>query len=311
MKIIFTDYVHPLLAQALSSDGHLCDDFSNKNADEIMARLDQYEGIVIRSKIKLDKKNIDKANKLKWIARVGAGMESIDVDYAKSKGIVCLNSPEGNRNAVAEHSIGLLLALFNNICKANQEVKTGKWLRAENRGVELSGKTIGIIGCGNTGSAFALCLKGFDVRILAYDKYKEGISNEFIRRVDLDILFDEADIISLHLPLTEETNQLVNTDFINKFKKNIYLLNTSRGKIVCTNDLVNALQLGKVKGAALDVLEFEDISFQSLYNQELSTAYQYLLNASNVIITPHIAGWTYEAEQKMAGVLLQKIKAFV
>ncbi len=307
MKILFADYVHASLAHELQKCGHVCDNFSKKSADEVLTAIGQYEGIIIRSKIKLDKKNIDKANQLKWIARVGAGMESIDVDYAKLKGIICLNAPEGNRNAVAEHTLGLLLSLFNNICKANNEVKSGKWLRPENRGIELSGKTIGIIGCGNTGSAFARCLRGFDVRILAYDKYKQGISNEFIRGVDLDILFDQADIISLHLPLTDETHQMVNTNFINKFKKDIYLLNTARGKIVCTDDLVKALQSCKIKGAALDVLEYEDISFQSIYNQELAPAYQYLLNTPNVILTPHIAGWTNEAEEKMASVLFQKI----
>lgn len=311
MNIIIADYVHPILLEELGKLGHVCDDFSKQKADNIFNSIQQYEGIVIRSKLKLDKTILDKAVNLKWIARVGAGMESIDSAYAQSKGIICINSPEGNRTAVAEHSMGLLLSLFNNICRANQEIKTGKWIRNENRGIELNGKTVGIIGCGNTGSAFARCLRGFDVRILAYDKYKQGISNEYVRGVDLPILFDEADIVSLHLPLTEETHYLVNKDFIQQFKKEFYLLNTSRGKIVKTDDLVEAMQSGKIKGVGLDVLEYEDISFQSLFNQELSPAYQYLIHSSHAVLTPHIAGWSYQAEEKMARVLLSKIKALL
>lgn len=311
MKIIIADYVHPLLADDLRKAGHICDDFINKNAENILAVIHEYEGIVIRSKIKLEKEVLGKAVKLKWIARVGAGMESIDVAYAKSKGIKCINSPEGNRNAVGEHTLGMLLSLLNNICKANQEVKNGKWLRAENRGFELSGKTVGIIGCGNTGMAFANCLRGFDVRILAYDKYKKGIANEFIKEAELDMLYDEADIVSLHLPLNDETRYMVNATFINRFKKDIYLLNTSRGKIVKTDDLIQSLQTGKIKGAALDVLEYESTSFQELYTKQLPPAYDFLMKAPNVILTPHIAGWTNEAEEKMARVLLRKINALL
>lgn len=311
MKILIADYVHPLLPEALSKAGHICDDFTHKNAGDVLSAISQYEGIVIRSKIKLDKEVLDKAINLKWIARVGAGMESIDTAYANTKGIKCINSPEGNRNAVGEHTLGMLLSLLNNICKANQEIQNGKWLRAENRGTELSGKTVGIIGCGNTGTAFANCLRGFDVKILAYDKYKKGIANEFIKEVDIDILYAEADIVSLHLPLNDETRYMVNTDFINRFKKNFYLLNTSRGKIIKTDDLVQAIQSGKIKGAALDVLEYESTSFQELYTKQLPAAYNFLMKAPNVVLTPHIAGWTYEAEEKMARVLLRKINELI
>jgi D-3-phosphoglycerate dehydrogenase len=311
VNILVADYIHPLLIRALTDAGHCCDDYSKSKAEDILHVIHHYEGIVIRSKIKLDKAVIEKASMLKWIARIGSGMESIDKDYANSKGIKCLNSPEGNRNAVAEHALGLLLSLFNNICKSNQEIKNGRWIRAENRGTELSGKTVGIIGCGNTGTSFARCLRSFDVKVLAYDKYKQGISNEFIRGVDLDILYDEADILSLHLPLTEETNYMINKEFIGRFKKNIYLINTSRGKIVKTDDLINLLRSGKIKGAALDVLEYEDVSFQNLFKQHLSDSYQYLIEAPNIILTPHIAGWTYEAEEKMAKVLLKKINALI
>ena len=339
-KILFLDSAHPSLHRELEKLGCKCDLKYNLTEEEIKASIKNYEGLVIRSKIKLTKEIIDKATKLKFIARVGAGMENIDVAYAESKGVKCLHAPEGNRDAVAEHAIGMLLALFNNICKANNEVRTGEWVREENRGVELSGKTVGIIGYGNMGSAFAQRLKGFDVKILAYDKYKKNYSDDFVIETTLDTIFEEADVVSMHVPLTDETMYMVNDSFIQKFRKNIYLVNTARGKVVKTNDLVKNMKSGKILGACLDVLEYEDISFTSLRGSEateaclpdrqaISTnkkiafpakkrdrndipeAFQYLIKSSKVILTPHIAGWTHEANEKMARILVEKVKKLI
>ncbi len=250
-----------------------------------------------------------------FIARIGAGMEHIDVAYAESKGIKCLSSPEGNRNAVAEHALGMLLTLLNNISKANNEVKDGQWLREPNRGTELKGKTIGIYGYGNTGSAFAKVLMGFDVKTLAYDKYKKNFGNEFAEESLPEEIFSEADVLSLHLPLTDETKYLVDNSFLSRFQKNIYLINTSRGQIVKTDDLVKNLKSGKVSGACLDVLEYEETSFEGIKSllltpQSLINAdWKYLTESRNIILTPHIAGWSFESSEKMARILAEKIIA--
>jgi D-3-phosphoglycerate dehydrogenase / 2-oxoglutarate reductase len=306
-KILFIDSNHPRLYEMLSQKGFICDLFYDRSAEELKKLIPEYDGIVIRSKFKITKEIIDSAPKLKCIARAGAGLENIDVAYAIQKGIVCVNSPEGNRDAVAEQAIGMLLMLFNNLKKADAEVRAGKWLREENRGVELGGKTIGIIGYGNTGSSFAKKLRGFDVNILAYDKYKKDFGNEFVKESSLNEIFDKADVLSLHIPLTEETNYLVNGAFINKFRKNIYIINTSRGKCVNTNDLAKSIESKRVLGACLDVLEYEAVSFESVDFFNLPLPMQYLLRSDKVILTPHIAGWTHESNIKIAEVLADKI----
>jgi D-3-phosphoglycerate dehydrogenase len=243
-------------------------------------------------------------------------MEHIDWVYAGSKGVKCISSPEGNRNAVAEHALGMLLNLLNNISKADAEVKAGQWIREANRGTELEGKTIGIYGYGNTGSAFAKVLRGIDVKILAYDKYNTGFGNEFVTESSPGEIFSRADVLSLHLPLKEETKYLVNEHFFSQFKKRIYLINTSRGLIVRTSDLVNNLRSGKVLGACLDVVEYEETSFEAVSPQAggqepgVNPDWHYLTSHSRVILTPHIAGWTFESSEKMARILADKIIAF-
>jgi D-3-phosphoglycerate dehydrogenase len=308
-KILFIDSNHPRLHEVLIQRGFQCDLFYDKSADELKKIIPQYDGIVLRSKFKITAAIIDGAPKLKCIARVGAGMENIDVEYAKQKGIACVNSPEGNRDAVAEHALGMLLALFNNIIKANAEVRLGKWLREENRGIELYGKTIGIIGYGNMGAAFAQRLKGFGVKILAYDKYKTNFGDEFVKESTLEEIFEQADILSLHTPLTEETNYLISDAFINQFEKNIYIINTARGKCLNTADLVSNLEGGKVLGACLDVLEYEAVSFEGIDVKEMPAPLQYLVKSDKVILTPHIAGWTKESNIKLAEFLAEKIIA--
>lgn len=307
MNILFVDSNHPILHETLLQQGHTCDLNYTWTKEQIIAHIHLYDGVVIRSKIKLTKEIIDKAVKLRFIARAGAGMENIDVEYAESKGIACLHAPEGNRDAVAEHAVGMLLALFNNICRANNQVREGKWIREGNRGVELMGKTVGIIGYGNMGSAFAQRLKGFDVEVLVYDKYKQNFGNDAIIETDLQTIFDKADIISLHTPLTDETHYMVNNAFINSFKKNIYIINTARGKSLNTADLVANMQSGKVLGACLDVLEYEAVSFENLDASELPAPFQYLIKSDKVVLTSHIAGWTHESNEKIAKVLACKI----
>ncbi|RKX19205.1 MAG: phosphoglycerate dehydrogenase, partial [Candidatus Zixiibacteriota bacterium] len=238
---IIIDDVHPILITELEKSGITCHYHPQITRNELLTIIHQYTGLVVRSKTPIDRELIDAASNLKIIGRYGAGMENIDTDYAESKGIVCLNAPEGNRNAVAEHTIGLLFALLNKICIANHQIKNGIWDRNNNWGQEITGKTIGIIGYGNTGSTFAKKLQGFDVTLLAYDKYKSGFGNEFVRETDMETIFAEADILSLHIPLTTETNNLVNRNFIEQFQKPFILLNTSRGQIVNTSDLVAAI----------------------------------------------------------------------
>ncbi len=308
-KILFIDSAHPVLKDELTKLGFKCDYFPGYTRNDYENCIKDYLGIIIRSKIKIDKVMLDKAITLKFIGRVGSGMENIDIEYAKSKGIICLNSPEGNRDAVGEHALGMLLSLINNICKANYEVRNGIWEREGNRGLEIKGKTIGIIGYGNMGSSFAKKLKGFEARVIAYDKYKQGFTDENVQEVSLETLFEETDILSLHIPLTEETTYMIEDEFINKFRKNIYLINTSRGTVIKTDDLVKNLKNKKILGAALDVLEYEDTTFEKLetgnWKQE---AFRYLTKAENVILTPHIAGWTEESKYKLSMVLVDKIK---
>ncbi|MCF6171932.1 MAG: NAD(P)-binding domain-containing protein [Bacteroidales bacterium] len=307
-KILFIDTAHPLLRQELVKDGFQCDAFPDCSRDELKKRVHRYTGIIIRSKIKLDKNFLENAGQLRFIGRVGAGMENIDTGYAQSKGITCLNAPEGNRDAVAEQAVGMLLALFNRIIVADKEVREGIWQREKNRGTELGGKTVGIIGYGNTGSAFAKKLSGFGVEVIAYDKYKTNYSDRFVTEVKMDDLFEQTDILSLHVPLTNETTYLVNDGLIKCFKKNIYLINTSRGKVVKTADLVGNLQNGKVKGACLDVLEYEGLSYESLAETQLPADFAKLVQLPNVVLSPHIAGWTHESNIKLAMTLVEKIR---
>lgn len=302
MKILFIDTVHPLLKQELEKENHICDSAYNKSKTEIQQIISNYQGIIIRSRFKIDKQFIDCGSNLKFIARAGSGLENIDVEYAENKNIHCYNAAEGNRQAVAEHALGMLLSLFNNLNNADQEVREGKWERERNRGIELAGKTVGIIGYGNNGSAFAEVLKGFNVKILAYDKYLTNYTQES----SMETIYKEADIISLHVPLTDETTYLVDDNFINRFAKNFYFINTARGKCVNTKNLVKALENKKIKGACLDVLEYEKTSFENLSKDGLTSDMQYLMNAQNTILSPHVAGWTVESNVKIAEVLLNK-----
>ena len=304
-KILFIDTMHPLLQKELTRLGYKCIDGTKFSREKVKSIIHEYFGVAIRSRIFLDKEILQKATHLRFIARAGAGMESIDVTFAKQKGIICINSPEGNRDAVAEHALGMLLCLFNNINKADKEVREGKWIREENRGTELQGKTVGIIGYGNMGSAFAKRLQGFGVKVLAYDKYKREYGNQGVKEVGLNEIFKRTDVLSLHVPLTEETDYMMNDKFLNKFKKKIYVINTARGKIINTNDLVKNLKSGKVLGACLDVLEYEDTSFEKF---KISPSLNYLTQSNKVILTPHIAGWTFESNEKIAKVLVGKIK---
>lgn len=313
MKILFIDTVHPFLENSLVQAGHICVDGSSMSREELMHIIPGYDGIVIRSRIRIDKNFLESARGLKFVARAGAGMENIDIDAANKRGIICLNAPEGNRDAVAEQAIGMLLSLFTQLNKADKEVREGKWNRESNRGHELMGKTVAVIGYGNTGSSLAKKLSGFGCRILAYDKYLKNFSSDYVTEAGMDEIFLKADVLSLHIPLTSETEYLVNIDFLNKFEKNIWLINTARGKCVRTDDLVSKLKDGKVLGACLDVLEYEDLTFEKfdIQNTPLrnSGSWDYLINSKRVILTPHIAGWTFESHEKISKVLFDKINA--
>tara|TARA_R110002012_G_scaffold6531_3_gene30875 strand:+ start:117725 stop:118633 length:909 start_codon:yes stop_codon:yes gene_type:complete len=277
---------------------------------ETEAIIAQYDGIVIRSRFNIDKEFIDAAPNLKFIARVGAGLESIDIPYAESKGIYLISAPEGNRNAVGEQALGMLLSLFNNLNRADAEVKAGNWNREANRGVELEGKTVGIIGYGNMGKAFAKKLQGFDCEVLCYD-IKENVGDELARQVSLQEFQEQVDVVSLHTPWTPQTDKMVDATFINAFTKPFYLINTARGKSVVTADLVSAMKSGKVLGAGLDVLEYEKLSFENLFTTDgssnLPAPLEYLIKQNNVLLTPHIAGWTVESKIKLSQTIVDKI----
>ena len=308
-KVLFIDSQHPRLQKDLQAAGFCCDMQYEWDSAKIAAELPNYMGIVIRSRIKLDKEIISKGTNLKFIARAGAGMENIDVAYAHSLGIHCLHAPEGNRDAVGEHAVGMLLSLFNNICRANNEVRNGIWIREGNRGVELQGKTVGIIGYGNMGSAFAKRLQGFGVKVLAYDKYKKNFTDEYAKEASLAEIFQAADVLSIHVPLTDETHYMIDSSFFEKFRKNIYVINTARGKVVKTDDLVEYMKKGKILGACLDVLEYEALSFEGLDKDKLPEPFQYLIKSDKIVLTPHIAGWTHESHEKIVAILAQKIIA--
>jgi len=311
MKVLIIDNTHPLLNEKLTAMGFTCMPFTGSSIEDMMSIINEYTGIIIRSKFAIDKTIIDKATKLKFIGRVGSGMESIDVAYAEKKGIACLNSPEGNRDAVGEHTLGLLLCLLNKIAFADSQIRKGIRQREANRGVEIKGKTVAIVGYGNMGSAFAKCISGFGASVIAYDKYKKNYSDVYVRETSLENIFENADIISLHVPLNKETHYMVDESFIDKVKKNFYLINTSRGQVVRTDALTDALAKGKILGAALDVIEYESISFEKLENAKLPIAYNYLIKSEKVVMTPHVAGWTNESKIKLVEVLAEKIKSLI
>jgi len=307
VKIFHIDSNHPLLWDQLEKAGFQNEADFTSSKTEIEARIHNYHGIVIRSRFKIDREFIDKATSLQFIARVGAGLESIDCDYAESKNISLIAAPEGNRNAVGEHALGMLLSLMNKLNRADKLVREGKWIREGNRGYELESKTVGLIGYGNMGKSFAKKLRGFDVEVLCYD-ILPNVGDENARQVSLQELQSKADVLSLHIPWTAETDKMINSNFINAFAKPFWFLNTSRGKNVVTDDLVSALESGKILGAGLDVLEYEKLSFENLFiDTEKPKAFEYLLQAENVLLTPHIAGWTFESHEKLAQVIVDKI----
>lgn len=311
MKILLLDSNHPLITEQLLAKGFILEEDFTSSYDEVLQKINQYDGIIIRSRIPLDKNFLENAPNLKFIARVGAGMENIDLETAKNLGISLINSPEGNRDAVAEHVVAMLLILMNRLFIASEEVKNGVWKREENRGDELLGKTFGIIGYGNMGKATAKRLSGFGVEVIFYD-ILPNLEDEFAKQVSLEELQERVDILSLHIPLDASTKYLVDENFISKMKKNFYLVNTARGKNVKTSAIVDALKSGKVKAAALDVLEYEKSSFENLdTSTSLSTGnkedLQFLLDSEQVIVTPHIAGWTHQSKEKLAQFIVDKI----
>lgn len=307
-KILFINEAHPILAERLTALGYQCDFHFQTSKTELEAMLADYFGVVLRSRIKVDQSFIDKGTNLKFIAREGVGVEHIEVAYAESKNIRVITSPEGSMDTVGEHAIGMLLALLNHLNRANQQVKSGQWLREENRATELKGKTVGIIGYGNMGKAFAKRLSGFDCRVIAYDKYKTNYGDQFAEAVSLETLQAESDIVSLHVYYEPDNYHLVNDTYLTAFEKHIYVINTARGLVLNTADLVKHLKTGKVKGAALDVLEYEEQSFAKLSVETLPEPFQYLVASDQVLLTPHIAGWSFESKVGHGKVLADKIE---
>ena len=307
MKILIIDTTHNVLIDNLIDAGYQIDHRPDYTREDIIREIENYQGIVVRSKIEIDKEIIDKGKSLKFIARVGAGMDAIDIEYAEKKGIACLNSPEGNRDAVGEHAVGMLLCLFNKMAIADHQVRLGLWKREENRGLEIKGKTIGIIGYGNMGNAFAQRLSGFDCKVIAYDKYKENYSNEYAQQVSFETLLKETDILSLHVPLTNETKYMVDYEFLSKFLKPIYLINTSRGKVVNTKDLLLKIKEGGVLGICLDVIEYEAFSNELCSGSEVPQDLIQLIQLPNAVFSPHVAGWSVESYYKLSYYISQKI----
>jgi D-3-phosphoglycerate dehydrogenase len=306
-KVYFIDSVHPILEERLTLFGYECVDLTKTPANDLRSKIQDARGLVIRSRITLTSEILSQTPDLQFIARSGSGLENIDTAFCKEQNIQCFNSPEGNRNAVAEHALGMLLSLFNNIVKSNQEIRLGIWDREGNRGEELDGKTVGIIGYGNNGAAFAKKLRGFDVKVMAYDKYKTGFGDHFVQECTLQAIQEQADVISFHIPQNKETIHSFNDEFLDNCHKNHFLLNLSRGKIVDTTTLVKGLKSNKIKGACLDVLEYEKSSFESFFDQEHSDDFRYLLQSEKALLSPHVAGWTVQSYFKLSDVLADKI----
>jgi len=308
MKILHLDTNHPLLINQLNNLGFTNHEDYSSSKQDIESKIQDYDGVILRSRFSIDKQFLAAATNLKFIGRVGAGLENIDCDYAENKGVTLIAAPEGNRNAVGEHALGMLLSLFNKLNKADQEVRTGKWQREANRGIELDGRTIGLIGYGNMGKAFAKKLRGFEVEVLCYD-IKENVGDVNAKQVSLIEFQEKVEIVSLHTPQTPLTLNMINSEFINQFKKPFWLINTARGKSVVTKDLVSALKGGKILGAGLDVLEYEKSSFEDMFTTNMPEPFQYLIQAKNVLLTPHVAGWTIESKEKLAQTIVDKIRA--
>jgi|TARA_R110002072_G_C7824414_1_gene523642 D-3-phosphoglycerate dehydrogenase len=308
MKVLHLDVNHPLIIEQFNALGFQNDEDYTSTKEELEKKIGDYDGVIIRSRFTIDEAFLDKAVNLKFIGRLGAGLENIDTDHAKRLGIFLAAAPEGNRNAVGEHALGMLLSLFNKLNKADREVRNGKWDREGNRGIELEGKTVGIIGYGNMGKAFAKKLKGFDVEVICYD-IVGGVGDENARQVGIMEFKQRSEVVSLHVPQTPSTINMINTDFLKDFKNPLWLINTARGKCVVTEDLVVAMKEGKVLGAGLDVLEYEKKSFEDMFGgSELPEAFTYLIKANNVLLTPHVAGWTVESKIKLAQTVVDKIK---
>lgn len=308
MKVLHLDVNDPLIITQFAEMGYSNEEDYTSSKEEIEAKIHEYDGIIIRSRFSLDKQFLDKATRLKFIGRLGAGLENIDTDYAKRLGIFLAAAPEGNRNAVGEHALGMLLSLFNKLNKADSEVRQGKWDREGNRGIELDGKTVGIIGYGNMGKAFAKKLRGFDCEVLCYD-IVGGVGDENARQVGIMELKQKSQVLSLHVPQTEDTKKMIDADFLIGFKHPLWLINTARGKCVVTEDLVAALESGQVLGAGLDVLEYEKKSFENMFDEgELPAAFNYLIASDKVMLSPHVAGWTVESKIKLAQTIVDKVK---
>lgn len=307
MKIAILDDVHPIILETLNKYNCELIIHHKTSLEEFKQIIHLYDGIIIRSRLKMNADLLKLATNLKFIGRPGAGLENIDLDFCDTNNIKVFRSPEGNMDAVGEHALGMLFTLFNHLNKAVNEVRNGTWLREENRGIELKGKTVGILGYGFMGSTFAKKLSGLGVKIIAFDKYISGFSNDYVSEVSLAELFEQTDVLSIHTPLTLETIKMIDKDFLNNFKKSIYVINTARGKSLVTKDLVELIESGKVLGTCLDVLEYESSSFEFLDADKLPKPLAFLLKSDKAVITPHIAGWTHEAKYKMGKVLVDKI----
>ncbi len=308
MKVLFLDTVHPLLQERLEANGCSCEHCLEEGKEYVENIVGAYKGLVVRSRIPLDRTLLEKAEKLEFIARSGAGLENIDVTYCREKGIKLFHAPEGNRDAVGEHAVGMLLSLFNKLCKGDREVRQGVWEREGNRGVELGERSVGIVGLGNTGRSFARKLKGFGCRILSYDKYLDaGSVEEGVEGVSLEQIQQEADVLSFHVPLTEETHSYFNEDLLKRMEHPFYLVNTSRGKVVDTEAVLEGFRSEKLRGACLDVLEFEKASFEHLQEADIPTSYLRLLKEERVLLSPHVAGWTDASYKRLSAVLAKKV----
>lgn len=306
-RLLIINEVTPITFKILREANIQYDYLPEISENEFLNTIGEYNGLMLTSKFRITKEVIDRATKLEVIGRIGAGVENIDVAYAESKGIVCHNAPEGNRDAVGEQAVGMLLMLLNNLRRADSEVRQGIWKREENRGYEIKGKTVGIIGYGNMGNAFAQRLLGFEANVIAYDKYKLNYGNTFAKEVSLETIFNEADILSLHTPLTNETQFMVDEEFLARFKKPIILINTARGKVVKTDALVSAMKSGRVSGACLDVLEYESHNYTTNFGEGMPESLKYLISSDRTVLAPHIAGWTFESKEKLSIYTVKKI----